>query len=87
MTLVRKVKHTRHTFDSYADEILKAAVLSSAGASRIDIVFDVYREHSIKNAERTRRETGKLQFKRIIGTQVIKQYTSFLSSGSNKMEQ
>ena len=52
MALIRKVKHVEHTFDSYADKLLKAAVLSSTGASRIDIVFDVYREKSIKNAER-----------------------------------
>ena len=85
MALVRKCKHAGHTFDSFADELLKSAVSSSIGASRIDIVFDVYREHSIKNTERGHRETGKLQFKQIIGNQTIKQYAAFLSSRNNKL--
>ena len=41
MALVHKVKHSGHTFDIFADEILKYAVLSSSGALRIDILFDV----------------------------------------------
>ena len=32
------------------------------------------------------RETGKLQFKRIIGSQTIKQFGAFLSSSNNKLE-
>ena len=86
MALVRKVKHAGHTFDSFTDELLESAVSSSIGASRIDIVFDVYRDHSIKNAERGHRETGTLQFRWIIGNQTIKQYAAFLSSSNNKLE-
>ena len=86
MALVRKVKHTGHTFNSFADEVLKYAVLSSSGALRTDIVFYVYHEHSIKNAERGHREIGKSQFRRIIGNQTIKQYGAFLSSSNNKSE-
>ncbi len=85
MALVRKIKPTGHTYQSYADHLLTSAIASSANASRIDIVFDVYRDNSIKNAERGNRETGKLEIKKIIGSQKIKQFTSLLSNGKNKM--
>ena len=86
MALVRKVKPTGHTYDSYTDEVLKAAIVSSSGAEGIDIVFDVYRKHSIKNADRRNIESGKLLVKRIIGKQPIKQFLAFLSNGENKMK-
>ncbi|XP_066917320.1 uncharacterized protein [Clytia hemisphaerica] len=54
MALVRKVKPTGHTYQSYADHLLASAISSSGNASRVDIVFDVYRDKSIKNAERER---------------------------------
>lgn len=59
MALVRKVKHVAHIFESYADEVLKAAIFSCNSVSQINIVFGVYREKSIKNAEREHRETGR----------------------------
>lgn len=86
MALVRKVKNTGFTYDEFADELLKCAVVSCTGATRVDIVFDVYLEDSIKNAERGKREVGKLQFKTILGSQQIKQWGAFLSSGNNKTE-
>ena len=85
MALVRRNKPTGHTYESYADHLLNAAVATSANASRVDIVFDVYRKNSIKNAERLTRETGKLEVKRIVGGQNVKQFSSLLSNGTNKM--
>ena len=55
MALVRKLSVVGKTFDEYGDSFFDAARLLSKGAGRIDIVFDVYRDQSIKNAERTRR--------------------------------
>ena len=86
MAMVRKMKNAGLTFTEFADQLLKFAVSSNSYSSRIDIVFDVYRKSSIKNAERNHRETGKLKFKKIIGCQVIKQWGSFLSCGENKAE-
>ena len=85
MALVRKIKPTGHTYQSYADHLLSSAMATSGNASRIDIVFDVYRDNSIKNAERGNRVTGKLEVKKVIGAQKIKQFTSLLSHGKNKM--
>ena len=62
--LVRKIKPTGHTFESYADQVLYAAILSGAGASWINIVFDVYRENSTKNAERVNFRTRKVASKK-----------------------
>ena len=87
MAMVRKVRNKGVTFDEFADELLKYALTSSSDARRIDIVFDVYRETSLKNAERGHRKVGRLHFKKIIGNQYIKhQWESFLSSGENKTE-
>ncbi len=85
MALVRKVKPTGHTYQSYADHLLASAMSSSGNASRVDIVFDVYRDQSIKNAQRGNRENGKLEIKKIIGSQKVKQFTSLLSNGKHKM--
>ena len=86
MAMVRKMKNSSLTFTEFADQLLKFALSSNSHSPKIDIVFDVYRKSSIKNAERNHRETGKLKFKKIIGCQVIKQWGSFLSSGENKKE-
>ena len=86
MAMVRKFKNAALTFNTFADELLKFAVTSNTSSSSIDIVFDVYLESSIKNAKRSHRETGKLQFKKIIGSQILKQWVSFLSSSNNKKE-
>ena len=86
MAMARKIKNSGLTFTEFADQLLKFVVSSTSHSSRIDIVFDVYRKSSIKNAERNHQETGKLKFKKIIECQVIKQWGSFLSRGENKKE-
>lgn len=56
-----------------------------AKSSRIDVVFDVYKETSIKDAERVKRgaDTG-IQFKNIASGHKIQQWRKLLSSPSNK---
>ena len=49
------VKCVGLTFDKAADEIFNAALSSANGSTRIDIVFDIYTDESIKNVERNRR--------------------------------
>ena len=49
-------------------------------------MFNVYYNNSIKNDEQGNRSTGKLQFKIVVDLSQIKQYSSFLSNGSNKAE-
>ena len=83
MGMVRKVRNNGAMFNEFADELLKYALTSSSDAKRIDIVFDVYPETLIKNAERGHREVGRLSFKKIIGSQYMKQWESFPSSDGN----
>ena len=51
---------------------------------RVDVVFDVYRDASIKDVERNRRSTGQLTLQKIIPNFPIKQWTLLLSSSHNK---
>ena len=67
-------------------KLIEAVVNMRKYAGRIDVVFDVYLENSIKNAERTRRVSGNIQYSRIIGNQRIGQWHAFLSSATNKTE-
>ena len=63
MALVRQTQYIGLTFNEFADSLLNRALTLTSGASRIDIVFDVYRPHSIKNAERGHRSVGKVRLK------------------------
>ena len=81
-----KTQYIGLTFNEFADSLLNRALTLTSGASRIDIVFDVYRPHSIKNAERGHRSVGKVRLKTIVGAAQIKQWGAILSDGENKME-
>ena len=76
MALVRKVRNAGLTFDQFADDVLKCAISKIYGTSMVDVVFDVYRENFIKDAEREERSTGALEFAAIVGNQPIKQWGS-----------
>lgn len=84
MALVRKQKNKGKTYQQFVDEMMESIIEHNPTSQRIDIVFDVYLDSSIKNAERVHRAVGKLQFKNIIGSQLIKQLGAFLSSSNNK---
>ena len=86
MALVRKITPSGLTVEEYSVKLIEAVVNMSKYAGRIDVVFDVYLENSIKNAERTRRVSGNIQYSRIIGNQRIRQWHAFLSSATNKTE-
>ena len=48
MVLVRMFKCIGLKYDEFADDLLKLAVARKSGSKRIDTVFDVYYENSIK---------------------------------------
>ena len=55
------------------------------GSSRIDVVFDVYRDLSIKSVERELRSEGDfITFKNLSSGQKVKQFRSFLQNSQNK---
>lgn len=87
MSMVQKMKGDNMTFEELANQLL-ASVLRQAGKSqRIDVVFDVYREMSIKAAERTSRgsETG-IRVSNIIPGHRIQQWRRLLSCSASKMK-
>ena len=52
----------------------------------IDMVFDVYRDKSIKNVERFDKRSAVSVTASIIGSHKIKQWQSFIKESANKME-
>ncbi|MCH2406132.1 MAG: hypothetical protein MK200_08070 [Nitrosopumilus sp.] len=79
MAIVRQAKFSGLTFGEFATQLLKTVLA-------VDVMFDTYQEQSIKNAERIRRSSNQLLFKKIIASNVIKQWNQFLSNGHNKGE-
>ena len=55
MSLVHKLKGDGKTFAQLADSALYRALHEGTDSARTDVVFDIYRDESIKNAERCNR--------------------------------
>ena len=72
------------TFGNLSKGILRN-IIKVAQTNRIDVVFDVYRIHSIKNAERSRREKDtSVRFTSFLPEHVVKQWAKFLKSSYNE---
>ena len=85
MSLVQKVGHENATFGDVAAAIHSTVLREGQQSSRIDVVFDTYRETSIKNIERTLRgEEEGLQLQNISEAQMVKQWRKFLRQANNK---
>ena len=84
MAYVLQSQVTHKTFGQLSMVLLSKVLTTGIRASRIDVVFDVYRDLSIKNVERNRRSKGQLLFKKIVASSEIKQSGSFLSCNENK---
>ena len=59
MALIQKLHGENHTFRELSEFIFDSTLSSGHGSTRIDIVFDVYREKSIKTAERVNRGSSE----------------------------
>ena len=79
IALVRKIKTSGKTFGEMSDILLQTVLNHGGNSRKIDLVFCVYGNHSIKNAERTRTALGTLLFQNAEPTQPIKQWNQFLS--------
>ena len=55
MSLVQKIKGKQKTFNEVAETLFRNAMSQKGSCNRIDIVFDVYKQKSIKYAERRNR--------------------------------
>ena len=79
MALVQKIKYTGMSFIQFAS-------CCCTESTRLDIVFDVYLDESIKNVDRHRRCSNTLSFKKIMENQTITQWNTSLGDNKNKME-
>ena len=85
MGLVQKINGNNKTFAELADSVLDLVLHEGAQRQRIYVVFDVYRDESIKNAERYNRGSATaLQYKNIAGGHHIQQWKKMMCSSCNK---
>ena len=86
MALVHRLKGDGKTFEELADSALKLALHEGSNSKRIDVVFDVYRDTSIKNAERCNRGSSMgTQWKNIAPGHKVVQWKKFLRTSENKV--
>ena len=85
MSLMQRVKGDQLTFGDVAIIVLSMAMKEEAQCNRIDVVFDTYKELSIKNSEQLLRgEESGHQLCNITSTQIVRQWRSFLTRVTNK---
>ena len=86
MSIIQKLDGNGKTFQDLAKSALKMVIREGGDNSeRVDVVFDVYRESSIKDTERVNRAAGSgVIFNNMSAGHRIKQWRSFLSEAHNK---
>jgi len=85
MGLIQKMHGENHTFAELSDRVLAQILHTSHGSSRIDVVFDVYRDHSIKSAERVNRGSQEgITFSQIRPGHKIKNWRRLLACAESK---
>uniref|UniRef100_UPI00358F5653 uncharacterized protein n=1 Tax=Myxine glutinosa TaxID=7769 RepID=UPI00358F5653 len=78
---------TNASFGEDSKSISSAVLREGRVNCRIDVVFDVYKENSIKNAERVKRGSeSAMTFGKIASGHRLKQWKSFLHCGNNKTQ-
>ena len=86
MVIVRKVNGNKKTLRASSNAVLAIALAEAEGSVRIDIVFDVYKDVSIKNAEWQSRSSSveAIVYKTLFPSQVVQQWDSFKARPVNK---
>ena len=73
------------TFADLSQYILSLILAESKGCDRVDMVFDVYKDGSIKDAERVMRGSEEsTHFKNIAPGHNVQQWRTFLRGSENK---
>lgn len=77
---------TCRTFDDYAKEVFLSYIVKKlANVSRIDIIWDIYKPYSLKNATREKRGCGTRR--RVTpATRIPGNWPSFLRNNDKKLE-
>lgn len=81
----QRLKGDHKKFSDVADSLFGMVLHEAASSKRVDVIFDVYRENSIKNAEREQRgaEYGN-EFRNIQPDHKVQQWRKFLLNPQNK---
>ena len=85
MAMVQKPKDDHKTFAEVVDSLLSMVLQEGTESQCIDMVFKVYRDNPIKNAQREKHgsETGH-EFRYIKADHKIHQWRQFLSNAKNR---
>ena len=88
MAVLQKLRHPPGaTFRTVAEQVFN--LVTSTESKRVDVVSDAYRDVSIKNVKRSKKEckaADGVKYKNILAGYVIKSWSKFLSVSSNKTE-
>ncbi|KAG1650019.1 hypothetical protein GQR58_028409 [Nymphon striatum] len=85
MAIVQMIPGENMTFDELSDAILKKIFNDGRGSGRIDVVFDLYQDQSIKAAERINRGSKcGIMFNQIKPGHRIKNWKRILASTESK---
>ena len=86
MSAVQKIKGDHKSFAEIALSLLSMILHESPNSKQIDVVFDVYKEYSIKKTERSIRTSATIgtQFKNIAPGHKVQQWRKFLANSPNK---
>ena len=60
MSIVQKIKGNQRTFEDIAKSVFNRILHEAVGSKRADVIFDVYRDTSIKNIERAEKRDSSV---------------------------
>ena len=79
MSLVQKMNSNNKTFAQLAESVMSLVLHDGSQSHRIEVVFDVYRDTSIKNAERCKRGSStSIQYRNITEGHNIQQVIEWM---------
>ena len=85
MALVQKLNGDGRTFADLAEHALSTVLAEASHSTRVDVVFDVYHESSIKQLERLARGADSgMEVKQIAAGHRVQQWRKFLKNSNNK---
>lgn len=85
MAVIQKMHGENRTFAQLSEEVSTRVQITGNQSQRIDVVFDVYRDVSIKSAERTHRGSNEgVVFTNIMPGHTIRQWRCLLSCAQSK---
>ena len=86
MAIINKLNAEKQTYGELAANIFATIMMNGYGSTRLDVVFDVYKELSIKNAEREKRgnTVSGVQLNTIMPGHKVQQWKSVLRCSASK---